>query len=93
MDAKIYLFRGHHDDGLLTTIPDEESASNDGNFRALLRFRIDAGDTILENLLRSAAKNATYTSKTVQNEIITVIGEMMCKTVVQRALATNFLAF
>ncbi len=45
-----------------------------GNFLALLDFRVDAGDVVLENHLKNAARNATYTSKSIQNEIISNIG-------------------
>lgn len=42
---------------------------NDVHFRALLRFHIDGGDTILENHLKTVVKNATYTSKTSANDV------------------------
>lgn len=42
--------RGHRDDGFLYKVDEGESLiNNDGNFRALLRFRIDSGDKVLEN--------------------------------------------
>ncbi|CAF4586495.1 unnamed protein product, partial [Didymodactylos carnosus] len=39
-------------------------------FRALLRYRVDAGDEMLKEHLISAPQNATYISKTTQNELI-----------------------
>ena len=48
---------------------------NRGNFLALVDFRIDAGDTLLKTHVESAARNATYTSKTIQNQLIDVIGK------------------
>ena len=60
---------GHRDDGRIDhsgTYP----ANNDGNFRMLLRFRIQSGDTTLQNHLASASSRALYTSKTVQNELL-----------------------
>ena len=51
-------YRGHSDDGKLH--PEKPIAVADGNFRAILAFRIDAGDTILEKHLLIAVKNATY---------------------------------
>ena len=39
-------YRGRHDDEKL--YPEKLIAVADGNFRALLAFRIDAGDTILD---------------------------------------------
>ena len=51
-------YRGHRDEGKLH--PERSIAVADGNFRALLAFRIDAGDTILKKHLLTAGKNATY---------------------------------
>ena len=55
-------FRGHRDDETL-----EETTWNKGNFRALLDFRIDSGDTVLQHHFDTAPKNATYESKTIQS--------------------------
>lgn len=60
-------FRGHRDDGELKI--DEEISSNEGNFRAALRFRIESGDKDLEELLKSG-RRATRISKTTVNLII-----------------------
>ena len=40
-------------------------------------FRVDSGDTVLKNYLETAKKTATYISKTVQNELMSVIGGYM----------------
>ena len=40
-------------------------------------FRVQAGDEVLKQHLRTAAGNALYTSKTVQNEMITVCGDLI----------------
>ena len=63
--------RGHRDDGRVLETDD------DGVFRALLRFRIDSGDAVLAEGLEQASRNATYTSKTTQNEIIACAGELI----------------
>ena len=63
--------RGHRDDSKHVA----ESESNLGNFHALLRFRIDAGDKVLEEHFETAGKNCTYRSKTIQNELIEVCGD------------------
>jgi hypothetical protein len=68
--------RGHRDDG---SIIDETSSVaspviNEGNFRELLRFRIQSGDAVLKKHLKTASATATYVSKTVQNEIIDCCG-------------------
>ena len=62
--------RGHRDDDT-----EKCSSFNHGNFKELLRFRSDAGDEILQSHIASCAKNATYTSKTTQNELLLCIKE------------------
>ena len=61
--------RGHRDDG---TISDK---SHQGNFNNLLDFRIDAGDTDLKEHMETCSKNASYISKTTQNELLVCIKE------------------
>ena len=63
--------RGHRDDSKHVI----EGEHNVGNFQALLQFRIDAGDKVLEEHFKTAGKNCTYRSKTVQNELIEVCGD------------------
>jgi len=46
------------------------SIVNQGNFRELLKFRIDAGDQLLETHLKTTSARATFISKLTQNEII-----------------------
>ncbi len=66
--------RGHRDDhSQVKSTP----LSNHGNFLALLQFRIQAGDQVLQNHFKCAAKNALYTSKTIQNEIISICGNVI----------------
>ena len=48
-----------------------------GNFQALLEFRIDSGDQTLQHHLKRAPRNATYISKTIQNEMITTVGAVI----------------
>jgi len=52
---------------------------NEGNFRALLSFRIDAGDIVLKKHFETTSQNATYISPIIQNEIIEIIGEQIKK--------------
>ena len=47
------------------------------NFQALLEFRVDSGDQTLQHHLESAPRNATYISKTIQNEMITTVGAII----------------
>ena len=66
VDKNIPL-RGHRDDA-------KSDSMNKGNFLALLDLMAKR-DPILQKHLENAKKNATGTSKTVQNEIIQIIGE------------------
>jgi Domain of unknown function (DUF4371) len=57
---------------------------NGENFRELLRFRVKAGDSVLENHSKNSASNATYISKTTQNQLIEVIGEVIRENILNR---------
>lgn len=82
--------RGHFDHGLeslqtkVNNSNEDGKTLNEGNFRALLKFRIDAGDCDLENHLNTASKNATYTSPRVQNEIISSCNNIILKKLVDQ---------
>ena len=80
--------RGHRDHGPidLNNYPTE----NEGNFRALLRERVDAGDKILEEHLRSAKKNAFYTSFVIQNEIINICGSLIQKKIIEHVILSKY---
>ena len=67
-------FRGHRND---TTSVREDPRANAGNFLALLEFRVNFGDHILKQHLENAAGNALYTSKTIQNKMITICGDII----------------
>jgi len=62
---------GHRDFGTLTT---ENPIENDSNFRALIRFHMNAsklsGDESYELPRRNCEHNTQYTSWKIQNEII-----------------------
>lgn len=77
--------RGHRDDASQLS-PREEV----GKFQALLNFRIDSGDKILENHFKSAPKNATYRSKTAQTEIIECCGEYIRNKLVTEIKSAKF---
>lgn len=64
--------RGHRDDGFINQEDGGkvDSVINQGNFKELLKFRIDAGDHLLKNHLKTTGERATYISKLTQNEII-----------------------
>lgn len=67
-------FRGHRDDGPLN-VHQTDSPMNEGNFRELLKYRINSGDTQFANHLKDSTTRSTYISKTTQNELILCCGE------------------
>ena len=79
--------RGHRDNA--TDIEkDLADVDNHGNFCALLDFRVDSGDTLLDQHLTTAARKSTYTSSWIQcnvdypdpfvYEFQTFLGEHAC---------------
>ena len=63
---------------------DVDDSQNHGNFVALLNFRIDAGDSVLEQHLSTPACNATYTSNTIQNQIISILAAQVIQSIISR---------
>ena len=55
-------FRGHKDDS------DYYETVYCGIFQAIVEFRVDSGDKVLQEHFETAPRNATYRSKTTQNE-------------------------
>lgn len=82
-------FRGHRDDGRISEI-DAPCLENDGNFRQLLRYRVNSGDEKLAQHLESASSRATYISKTTQNALITTCGEAVLKQILKKVRAAGF---
>ena len=59
--------RGYSDDGL-----PYDTNMHQGNFKNLIAFRAEAGDIILSNYLQTCARNASYLSLRIQNELIVI---------------------
>lgn len=70
---------GHWDDSELGSAVIQ--SVTDGNYRHLLRFRMASGDEALKRATTAAAANARYMSKTIQNELLTVMASMVKKSV------------
>lgn len=85
-------FRGHRDDGRIEA-DGSYPAENDGNFRMLLRFRVNSGDTMLQSHLRHANANAMYTSKTTQNDLLKISANMVREKILSRVSASPCWAF
>ena len=69
--------RGNRDDNVNWT--DEDPHNNQNNFIELARFRAERDDVlkVLYAHLKNAPKNACYTSKTIQNQMIFIIGNQI----------------
>ena len=76
--------QGHRDYDHLDDPQDFQTDENKGNFHALLRFRISAGDADLLKYIKTAPGNALYTSWQVQNEIINI-----CQEEIQNKIVKN----
>ena len=77
--------RGYCDSG--TDMEGVQAASTShGIFCALLNFHISAGDTMLRDHLQSAARNATYTSPDIQNQLISMLGDHICNAILKKGL-------
>lgn len=75
--------RGHRDN-ITDLEKDITDSGNHGNFLALLHFRIDSGDTVLQDHLARCSRNATYTSPVIQNQIIDVLSSQVRDKVIQK---------
>lgn len=74
--------RGHRDHGEFNVSVEPEE--NEGNFRALLRARIDSGDVNLKKHFETCPRNATYISWNIQNQIIEA-----CDIIIKRKIASE----
>ena len=88
-DRQNFALRGHRDNAT-DLEKDVLGSDNHGNFLALLNFRIEAGDTVLGDHLSTSARNATYISNTVQNQIIHVLSNQVKQTIIQRVQAAKW---
>ena len=75
--------RGHRDDA--TASP----GGNRGNFIELVKFMTKTDETLAAHL-RKAPLNATYTSKTIQNQMISIIGERIRDGIIQEINDARF---
>ena len=75
---EIIALSGHRYDSQYTN----DKNLNTGNFSALLLYRADGGDELLQEHFKNAPSNATYISKTTQNEVISIIGDSIQRSIV-----------
>ena len=78
--------RGHQDSGLDL---ERSACESHGNFCALLQFRIAAGDSVLQDHLSNAPRNATYTSPDILNQVIDILGDYIRRQIFLRVKKAN----
>ena len=81
-------FRGHRDSGP-HNLEREENNENEGNFRALLRYRGKYNEVFKKDFA-SAGHNAQYVSPRIQNEIISVCNELILERLVDSINRSRF---
>lgn len=86
------MFCGRQNIPLHTTDVERDvmGSDNHGNFLALLNFSIEAGDRVLGEHLSTAARNAIYTSNTIQNHIVDVLSDHVKKQIIQKVKAAKW---
>ena len=84
------LFSGHRDDSQYYPKFDEYSSGGAGNFIECLGYRVRGGDTELENHLKTCSKNASYISKTSQNELICCCGKFIKDSLIKDIKESKF---
>ena len=82
--------RGHRNEAGCVCENDVAPQENDGNFRALLRYRIRGGDNQLASFVKRTKRNATYHSAEIQNELISTAASLIKDKVISRARAASF---
>ena len=83
--------RGHRDSSSFhPSVGDYSTDNNVGLFVELLNFRVRAGDLVLKNHLTSSPKNASYISKTTQNNLIQACGDIITETLISKVKEARF---
>jgi len=84
-----WALRGSEDSGRISI---ENPDENKGGFLALLSYHARGGDTILEEYLKLAPGNPMYTSPSVPNESLYLIGEDIQNNVLKRVCEAKWYA-
>ena len=78
------VYCGRQNIALRGHVESTNGENNPGNFLALLKFRADVGDEVLANHFSQATNRAKYTSPTIQNELISILGEQIRESIVNQ---------
>ena len=79
--------RGHRDDAKYYN-----ESGNVGNFQELLQFRVHAGDMDLKVHFEEGHRNATYRSKTIQNQIVKILGDQILDSIIANVKDAKYFA-
>ena len=87
MAYQCLAFRGSDESNIKVKIEekfenDKYKGGNPGNFLSLVQLAVDLDSPVLKEHLSNCPKNATYISKTIQNEIV----DLCAKQVVEKCL-------
>lgn len=83
--------RGHNERSGSLVLSD--SVQFEGNFTAILRFGLSiAEQDELSSIREKCAKNATYTSPDIQNEILTIWGTLIFKKITDEVRKSKYFA-
>ena len=77
--------RGHRDN-----LSEDINDSPQGNFHALIRFAVASGDTVLKSHVESCARNATYMSNNVQNQLLAYMADELLAQIVADVKKSHF---
>ena len=83
-------FRGHRNDFKYLPSPGGCSDENISVFNQTLNFAVRNGNTVLQDHLENCYKNATYISKSTQNELIECCGEEISQAILRRVKGAKF---
>ena len=83
-------FHGHCDDSKYHPKVGEYSTGRIGNFVEFLKFRVRGGGKVLEQYLKNCSENASYISKTSQNDLISCCGQFITELVVRKIKKNHF---
>ena len=78
--------RGHRDDSQYYI---EDDTTNPGNFIEIVKYGARCGN-IMDEMFKDCPSNQTYRSKTIQNEIIEICGEMITEALVTEVKEAKF---
>lgn len=79
--VRTIIFCGTHDLAL------RGKTSNEGNFKDLLKFRVQADDSVLRQHLEEGARNAQYTSTRTEHKIIEICESIIANDIISKANA------